>query len=189
MVEIVLLLLVVGCGVSLLLPSLVVSREHARSNLCGRNLRRLDLAMADYISSKNPRQLPASASWPVTLLPRLQDYAGVERQSLGQDIFRIPRPILLTCPSHMYIRRGAAPDQRAHYELIVDRTLPRDEQITSWRFRDRAIDVDDGGQTMWYSGDELTPAAAAVQLQTASGPHVEGQFMESDSRGASRIAR
>src|SRR5690606_2225786 len=124
-----------------LFPSLSASREQARENLCRRNLRRLDLATAEY--ALHQRRLPDAVTWPIDLLPSLEENAGTEKSKFGQDVFSSPRPGLLTCPSHRSLEIAAQNAETGHYVLIVDRTARVAAQDLTWRFRDRELRIPD----------------------------------------------
>jgi hypothetical protein len=179
------LLLIAGATLSLLLPSLAVSRENARANLCRRNLRRLDLTAADYMETQ--RRLPDAQSWPIDLLPRLQELVGTEKTKFGANIFTAPIPDVLTCPSQLSQRPAALHPQTSHYVLIVDRDPRTPWSSTTWRFRDREMNPPAESAQPWCVGVELTSAAAATQLRTAQGPHARHSFLESDAQGGSQV--
>jgi len=180
MVEVVVLLLVIGCGASLLLPMLPASREAARANLCRYNLRQLDLATIEYI--QNLRRLPDAATWPTELLPELVEKQTTSRLKLGMDIFTMPRPRLLTCPSHPNATERDPKKQTGEYVLVVDRNQPVPLNQMKWQYRDRVSEPPADKTQPWYLGVEITPEVAASELATPAGPH-GGRFLESDGKG------
>lgn len=183
--ELAFLIAIIGVTLSLLLPSLANSRENARANLCRRNLRRLDLATADFVLHQ--RRLPDSVTWPVDLLPNLEENAGSDKSKFGQDVFSVPRPGLLTCPSHMNLSNGAETLETSHYVLIVDRNKRPLAADLVWSFRDREVRPPADKLQPWCVGVELTPAEAVQQLGTAAGPHADSSFNESDAHGNTRV--
>ncbi len=182
--EIIFLLVIAGGGLSLLLPALASSRETARSNVCRLNLRRLDSACEDYVMSQ--RKLP-SVAWPVELLPRLNSLAGNHQLKMSGEMLTGDRPVVLTCPSHLYIRDEPSRFHSPHYVLIADRTQRKPANQLSWRFRDRSIDDPDQPNTHWFVGLQLTPEGAERQRVSQRGPHAGDRFNESYDRGQTRV--
>lgn len=186
LLEVTLLLLIAGCGLALLIPSLVRSRETARAKLCGQNLRRLDKTTRMFLDFK--QRLPEPNTWPVELISMLQSLSGERRQQMGEKLFSAPRPIELTCPAHMYFPGGGRDSLTSHYVLIADRENRPQESPRNWWFRDASVDGEQTRKSMWYSGIELTPTAAEAQLYSERGPHGDARFMESTTGGLSRMA-
>ena len=183
--EVAILGVVVLCASSLLLPAMPASREAARANLCRRNLRWLDLATIDYIERK--RELP-EVSWPVDLLYRLQDPVDRARHRQDKDIFRMSRPMFMTCPSRGDTATSDNPlEQTSHYTLVIDRDPRIRRDRVRWKYRDRPMSLPKKERDAWYIGHELSWAEAEEQLQSSVGPHASGAFLESDAKGNSVV--
>ncbi|MCA9151664.1 MAG: DUF1559 domain-containing protein [Planctomycetales bacterium] len=184
--EVVILLVICGGGIGLLLPALASSRENARSNICRRNLRRLDLATIQY--AEIYQRLPDAVTWPDELLTYLRTQSDGDRlpskEAAVNFTFQFPRPPVFTCPSQLTHQQSKLADNAAHYELIVDRSKQKSWQETNWKFRDRELaPPPQQGNDWWRVGVELTGDAAAQQLGAAMGPHVDYSFNESNSHG------
>jgi hypothetical protein len=185
--ELAVLGIILMIGGSLLLPALSTSRDSARANLCRRNLRWLDLSARDYVDAH--QKLPSALTWPHDILSYFGPGYGNERRPTGVMVVTMPRPIFYTCPARSDIGDRAGEIQPIHYALIVDRNQNVHSNRMTWKFRDRALVVDDGAPQHWYVGYEMSPEAAEEQLHSRLGPHADGAYHESDGRGATTIRK
>lgn len=177
--ELIVLGLIVLCSAAVLLPTLPASRETSRANLCRFNLRKIDLTTRIYIDDH--QRLPDTRTWPVELLPQLLEANSSGRLQLGMAIFEMPRPWVLTCPSHPNATEKVPAKQTNLYTFVIDRNQRLPQNQMKWHYRDRAPKTPPEGTQRWYIGVELNPEAAEEQL-TTQGPH-QGRFLQSRGDG------
>ncbi len=177
--EVIVLGLIVLCSAAILLPILPASRETSRANLCRFNLRKIDLTTRLYIDDH--QRIPDTSTWPVELLPQLLDANTSGRLQLGMAIFEMPRPWVLTCPSHPNATEKVPAKQTNLYTFVIDRDQRLPQNQMKWHYRDRARETAPEETQPWYIGVELNPEAAEDQL-AKQGPH-QGRFLESRGDG------
>ena len=74
-IEVLVIILIVGCLVALLLPSVRVSREGARRNQCLNNVKQLSIALQNYHDTR--RSLPLASTSPLVSDDGIQPYGAV----------------------------------------------------------------------------------------------------------------
>lgn len=189
LIEVACLLLIIGGCLAILLPGLDVSREEARMNVCSRNVRRFDLATAQYLAARNVHRLTSAGSWPTTLRPYLEQLIGVPHKALGQEILTAPRPVYLTCPSHMYQPPLTVDNvEVCHYVLVSSDAKPGKPGAGQWYFQDQMLNAPPNEVSPWYLSSEITPAVAEQRISQRQGPHLYGSFVRSNSKGETWFA-
>lgn len=184
-IEVVVLVIIFAAVFSLLLPAMVVSRDVAREDLCRRNLRWLDQAAQEYIEGH--RELPNEVTWTADLLPYLMGKAGEDKHRVGFEIFKVRRPMYLTCPSRPDIARVDGIPQTAHYTMVIDPDKHERSVDRNWRFQDRPLQLSEEDNNQWYMGSHRSFAEAEQELRSLPGPHRNGAYLESDSQGNSTL--
>ena len=184
-IEVIVLAIIFAAVFSLLLPAMVVSRDAAREDLCRRNLRWLDQAAQEYIESH--RELPGEVTWTADLLPYLMGQVGQDKHRVGFEIFKMPRPMYLTCPSRPDITPVDGVPQAAHYTMVIDPHKHARPVDRTWRFRDRPLERSEDDHNAWFMGSHTPLAEAEQELRSLPGPHRNGAYLESDSQGNSTL--
>lgn len=75
LIEVLVIILIVGCLVALLLPSLRVSREGARRNQCLNNIKQLSIALQNYHDTQ--KSLPMASTSPLVSGDGIQQYGAI----------------------------------------------------------------------------------------------------------------
>jgi hypothetical protein len=190
--EVGVLAVIVAAGLVLLLPALPASREAARANLCRGNLRQLDLFTRDYIEHQRAllphlRNVPQHFTWASEFTLHMLSKPGRRSQDRVIDVFTMPRPVKLTCPSQPDLLPTPGVPQAAHYTLVIDWAENRRWDQTRWKYRDTPLVVGQQTRKAWYMDNEISWSEAEEQLRRSRGPHANGAFLESDSQGSNVV--
>jgi hypothetical protein len=166
-----------GTMMGLLLPALQRARLRAEETVCDNNVRQLQMALGQFISTKE--RFPAPNQWTVDLLPWIEQrpLADIMKRgySLGTDF---PRPPLMQCPFQNEFDSRFPGIRVCHYVLTVDRDengKPIRDQ-PAWVISNRALLDDDVPEEPWYVGPEMTHLAYQRMLANEEGPHEGGRF-------------
>lgn len=199
LVEAMVVMIVIGATLALLVPSLSLSREHARATMCQNNLRRLTRALDKYFDNSSRNSLAKDFRWPTELCKIADPDYEIDESNIEHE----KRPPLLTCPSHPAALENLNDLTASHYVLIYEpltssRSYPhRDDSSTRsptagissnakplWAFRDQAIHLilpkleSDTEMVHWMNGPVISFQQAENQLLHDVGPHENGVFHE-----------
>ena len=129
---------------------------------------------------KNKKPLDP-VTWTIDFLPLIQGRYGSDITDLNISGLP-PRPNYMTCPSRLTEKNidGVAP--MPHYSLVMDSTEGVNWRNLKWHFRDRPKGITDDNR-VWYVGVTTSFAEAKTQLRNVPGPHTDGRYNQSDSKG------
>jgi hypothetical protein len=177
LIELLVVLFIMGTMMGLLLPALHRARLRAEETVCDNNVRQLQMALGQFIGSKD--RFPQPNQWTVDLLPWIEQRPLADLMehgySMGADF---PRPPLMQCPFQTEFDSRFPGVRVSHYVLTVDRDehdYPIRDQ-PPWVIGDRAVLDDDVDEEPWYVGPEMTHLALQRMLANEEGPHEGGRF-------------
>lgn len=145
LLEVIVVLLIAAATCLLLLPVLDRSRENARANYCGNNLRRLEQALQQHGLTKpgglfqpiadhqrtddalRKSRLLKLRTWPTELQPYL-DPEQLQPQTFAEQQL-VDRPVWLTCPSHPEVLARKNPSHALY--ALVEVVEPQDPSAAS----------------------------------------------------------
>jgi hypothetical protein len=181
LIELLVVIFIMGIMMSLLLPALQRVRSRADETVCDNNVRQLQMALGQFIGSKD--HFPAPNHWTVDLLPWIEErpLADVMKGGYAMDA-QLPRPPIMKCPFQADFDSRVSTVGFSHFILTVDRMengLPILEN--GWNLGDRALIDESVVQEPWYVGPEMSYSAQQDMFEFEEGPHPGGRF-DADQR-------
>jgi Protein of unknown function (DUF1559) len=177
LIELLVVISIMGMMIGLLMPALHRARARADETVCDNNVRQLQMALSQYIGTKE--RFPAPNYWTVALLPWIEQRPLADIMKGGYLIGAdFPRPPLMNCPFQDEFDSRVPGIRFCHYVLVVDRDengIPVRDQ-PSWLIGDRALLDDDSLQEPWYVGPEISHLTRQRMVANEEGPHIGGRF-------------
>ena len=144
--------------------------------MCDNNRRQLQLALSQFISSKE--RFPAPNHWTVDLLPWIEQRPLAQIMKSGFSIgAEFPRPPVMVCPFQPDFASRFQNIDYCHFTLVVDRDEKGRPVIDEpWYICDRELQDESVPQEPWYVGPEVTHLTQQRMFAEENSAHPGGGY-------------